>query len=232
MILSSQTPTEKIFSTMDELKETATIYGKNFFRLTLPFLVFFGFSLTGGIYAFPQGSTVKVTYGFLLGLLALFCSSSVAVDSWGSLHNVEFGLIENWKYTLGKLPVLLLSTLIAIVPWLVLLYLFLNFYSFFLFVPLAVYPFFFLYLLPSVLVGNAGPVAAIRDSFKTSWSNSTRTATLTYLPGFSATALVVIEIYSPVILILVPAWIVLITVNYCHLNQPQLSREIFCGEEG
>ncbi|MEF8836844.1 MAG: hypothetical protein V5A87_03230 [Candidatus Bipolaricaulota bacterium] len=217
---------------MDELKETAKIYGKNFFRLTLPFLVFFGFYIIGGSFAFPQGSTVKIIYGFLLGLLALFCSSSVAVDSWGSLHNLEFGLIENWKYVLGKLPVLLLSTLITVAPWLVLFYLFLNFYSFFLFVPLAVYPFFFLYLLPSVLVGGAGPVAAIRDSFKVSWSNSTRTAILTYLPGFSATALVAIEIHSPVILILVPAWIVLITANYSHLNRPQLSPEIFCRGQG
>lgn len=204
---------------MDDFIKVARIYGRNFFRLTLPFILFFGLSLCAGFYDFPEVLWIKVIIGLILGSFGLLGAGNAVIDSWGALSGLEFGLSENWKYTWRKLPLLLSSTAIAVAPWLLVFYLFLNFFSFLLFIVLAVYPFFFVYLIPSLLIGETGPLAGIKESFQISWSNSTRTAAVTYLPGFLVAGLIAIEIYSPIVLLLAPAWLVLVTATYCKSNQ-------------
>lgn len=207
-----------VFS-MDDFIKVARIYGRNFFRLTLPFILFFGLSLCAGFYDFPEVLWIKVFIGLILGSFGLFGASNAVIDTWGALSGLEFGLRENWKYIWRKFPVLLFSTALAVTPWLLIFYLFLNFFSFLLFVFLAVYPFFFAYLIPSLLIGKNGPLAGIKESFQTSWSNSTRTAAAIYLPGFLVGGLISIEIYSPILLLIAPVWLVLVTVNYCKSNR-------------
>ncbi len=204
---------------MEELNRASKIYGRNFFRLTLPFIVYFGSSIACGTYLFPRGQLTKLLCGLLLGLFGLLCTSGSIIDSWGALNNRQFSFREAWNYILHNFHLILPSIILAIVPWLLLLYLFLNFLSFFLFVPLAVYPFFFIYLLPSILLGRNGSIAAIKESIQIAWSHSTRTVLLTYLPGLLVIGLISIGVYSPIVLVITPAWIVLVTTNYCNYDQ-------------
>lgn len=203
---------------MAELKLAGKIYGRNLIRISLPFILLFGSSLACGSFLFLEGRLIRVIYGLGLGLLGLLCFASAIMDSWGSLNNRDFGLGANWKYLGTKLPVLIAGALIGFVPWLLLLYLFFNFFSFFLFVPLIVYPFFFTFLLPSILVRDQCLISAIKDSFRTSWANSSRTAILTYVPVFLAVGLITLDIYSPIFLLIAPIWSVLVTTNYCSLT--------------
>ncbi|MBS3786932.1 hypothetical protein KGY79_01900 [Candidatus Bipolaricaulota bacterium] len=204
---------------IDDFIEAVKIYGRNFFRLILPFILFFGLSLGAGFYEPTEVLLIKAITGLILGLFGLFAAGNAVIDTWGAFSGLEFDLSENWKYAWRKFPVLLSSTAIVIVPWLLIFYLFLNFFSFLLFVVLAVYPFFFTYLIPSLLIGENGPLSGIKESFQTSLSNSTRTAVVTYLPCFLVVGLISIEIYSPIVLLIAPAWLVLVTVTYCKSNQ-------------
>jgi hypothetical protein len=205
--------------TMDEFNKIAGLYGRNFFRLTLPFLLVLAVSLGVGLFGPPEAPLPTVLVGLAFGLLLLFAAGSATIDSWGAYHGLEFGLRQNWKYLGKKLPLLLVSTVVTASPWLLMLYLFLNFYSFFLFVPLAVYPFFFVYLVPGLLIKDEGPVAAVKDSFRTSWSHTTRTAVITYVPGMLVIGLSSVGIYSPIFLLIAPVWFVFLTVTYCNFTE-------------
>ncbi len=203
---------------MEEIKKGFKVYGKNFFRLILPFLALFVASLIYARYLSTGGRIFQTLSGLGLSLLGLISVCGVIVDTWGALEKKKFGLIRSWSYVFRNFPALLFTVSLAAIPWLVLLYLFLNFFSFFLFAPLAIYPFFFVFTLPELLIGGSGPIETFRNSFRLSLSHSTRTVLLTYLPTVAIISLTIIGFNSLTLLLIVPIWAVLTTTNYCSLN--------------
>ncbi len=193
----------------------------------MPFLVLFAVSLLWNRY-FPYGGRVLQSLsGLGLAILGLIVVSGATVDTWGALENKNFGLHKCWSYVLSSLPKILLTVSIAAIPWLLLFYLFLNFFSFFLFVPLAIYPFFFAFTLPELLIGGSGPIETFRNSFNFSLAHSTRTVLLTYLPIVLVILLITFGFYSLTLLLVLPTWTVLLSSNYCSLKRNPGPREYF-----
>lgn len=204
---------------MRVLKRSLRVFGKNFFRLTLPFLLLLGVTIGRGSLAVFQSLTAGIVSLLGEAFLGLFCISGLILDTWGALNNRQFGFRESWGYVARNLPRLLLSVLIAAAPWLMILYLFFHFFNFFLFLPLAVYPFFFVFTLPELLINDSGPFEAFQASFQLSLTHSTRTILLTYLPGTLATYLYFLGFQSLVVLLVIPAWFVTISTQYCILTE-------------
>lgn len=204
---------------MRVLKRSLRVFGKNFFRLTLPFLLLLGVTIGRGNLAVFQSLTAGVVSLLGVAFLGFFCISALVLDTWGALNHRQFGIRENWGYVARNMPRLLLAVFIAGTPWLVILYLFFHFFNFFLFLPLAIYPFFFVFTLPELLINGSGPVEAFRTSFQLSLTYSTRTILLTYLPGTLVTYLYFLGFQSLVVLLVIPAWFVAISTQYCILTE-------------
>ncbi len=204
---------------MRVLKRSLRVFGKNFFRLTLPFLLLLGVNLGRGSLAVLQRLPASIVSLLGVAFLGFFCISGLILDTWGALNNCQFGVRESWGYVARNLPRLLLTVLIAGAPWLVILYLFIHFFNFFLFLLLAVYPFFIVFTLPELLINDSGPVEALRTSFQLSLTHSTRTILLTYLPGTLATYLYFLDFQSLVVSLVIPAWFVTISTQYWILME-------------
>lgn len=213
-----------------DLKASFEIYFKNFIRLTIPYLL-----LVVGYFAlvrFVPFSNTLLLGAFLssLGFLALMAVSLTVVDVWGVASGYNFGLEDNALYVLNNLPKLLSSVILITPPGFLILYLFLNFFSFYLFIPLAFYPFFFIYLLPIVLLTEKGVLGGVRRSFDMAWKNFQRTAIITFIPaiitGYASSFL----LYEIVFLFLLPIWVVLITRNFCSIAECEAPTDYFTSK--
>lgn len=185
----------------------------------MPFLLLLGVIIGRGSLAVFRGLTPGIASFFGVAFLGFFCISGLVLDTWGALNNRQFAVRESWGYVARNLPRLLLTVFIAVAPWLVILYLFFHFFSFFLFLPLAVYPFFFVFTLPELLINGSRPIEAFRTSFQLSLTYSTRTILITYLPGTLAIYLYFMGFQSLVVLFVIPAWFVTISTQYCILTE-------------
>lgn len=202
-----------------ELKIAGKIYGKNFFRLTLPFLIPFGLSVffRGFRNTLPFIPRMLTLTG--ISFICLMLLGGTVIDTWGALKSKQFSLRKNWLQVSSRIPRLLLATILVLAPWLTLFYLFLEFFNFFLFVTLVIYPFFFPFLLPSLLISGSGMMGGLRNSITTSWNYSTKAAVVTYVPGILGGILSIIGLASLIYLFLLPAWMVLTTVTYYKVSQ-------------
>lgn len=202
-----------------ELKIAGKVYRKNFFRLTLPFLIPFGLS----VYFRAFGNTLPFIPQILvwtgISLICLILLSGTVIDTWGAIKRKQFSLRKNWLQVSSRIPQLLLATILALAPWLTLFYLFLEFFNFFLVVALVIYPFFFPFLLPSLLISGSDVMGGLRNSITTSWNYSTKAAVVTYVPGMLGGILSIMGLASLIYLFLLPAWMVLTTATYYKVSE-------------
>ncbi len=210
-----------------DLKEPFEIYFKNFIRLTIPYLFLVG-GYIASVRFVPFSNTVLLgTFLFCFGFLALIIVSLTVVDVWGAASGYNFGLGDNALYILKNLPGLLSSVILITPVGFLILYLFLNFFSFYLFIPLAFYPFFFIYLLPIVLLTERGILEGVRRSFDMAWKNFKRTAIITFIPAIIIGYISSFFLYEIVFLFLLPIWVVLITSNFCRISECKASTGYF-----
>lgn len=210
-----------------DLKESFEIYFKNFIRLTIPYFLLVGGYITS-VRFIPFSNTVLLgTFLFCFGILTLITVSLTVVDVWGAASGYDFGLGDNALYVLKNLLRLFSSVILITPPGFLILYLFLNFFSFYLFIPLAFYPFFFIYLLPIVLLTEKGILEGVRRSFDMAWKNFKRTATITFIPAIIVGYISSFLLYEIVFLFLLPIWVVLITRNFCSISECESSTDYF-----
>jgi len=206
-----------------DIKESFGFYFKNFIRLTIPYILLVG-GYIASIRFVPFSNTVLL--GILLfcfGFLVLVIASMTVIDVWGAANGFNFGFGDNVIYVLKNLPKLLSSVTLIAPPGFLILYLFVNFFSFYLFIPLAFYPFFFIYLLPIVLLTENGLFEGIKRSFDMAWKNFQRTAIITFIPAIIIGYVSSFSLYEIVFLFLFPIWVVVITRNFCSISECEAS---------
>lgn len=197
---------------MNELREAAGIYFKNFLRLSIPYLV-----LVGGYFLFSAKISPLLVI-IIFGAGYLLAIGTTIMDVWGVLNDLGFGLLDNFSYVLRKTPQLIISLIVVLPPGLLIFYLFLNFFSYYLFILLAAYPFFIIYVIPISLIDHRGPLKSIKYSFELAWENPGRTALLTFLPVLIISYMFVYSWRVFSFLFLVPIWATLITQSYCSIS--------------
>ncbi|MBS3788735.1 hypothetical protein KGY79_11130 [Candidatus Bipolaricaulota bacterium] len=199
------------------MRKAIKAYLKNFLRVSLPYVLLAGAYLgIGELILSKKNIWILIA---LFGAASLVVSGVTVVDIWGSINNLKFGLPESFKYVIGKSPRLIFTMLIVLPGGLVLLYLFLNFFSFYLFIPLAFYPFFFIYLLPILLLGEKGVLSFLRKSFDLAWYNPIKTGIITFLPAIVTGYLLAFGFQLVVFLFILPFWMSLIVSNYCEISE-------------
>jgi hypothetical protein len=195
--------------------------------LTLPYLFLVG-GYVASVRLVPFSNKVVLgTFFSCFGFFALIAVSLTAIDVWGVTSGVNFGLGDNALYVLKNLPSLLFSMILITPAGLLILYLFLNFFSFYLFIPLAFYPFFFIYLLPIVLLTEKGVFEGIRRSFDMAWKNFQRTAIITFIPAIIIGYIISFSLYEVVFLFFLPIWVVLVTRNFYSISECDASTGYF-----
>lgn len=195
---------------MIEIRKVAGIYFKNFLRLTLPYILpVGGYSFSPVRISTPLAIIFAVVYFFAIGITVM--------DVWGALNDLSFGLLNNIFYVIRKIPQLIISLILVLPPGVLIFYLFLNFFSYYLFVLLAAYPFFIIYVIPISLIGCQGPLKSIKSSFELAWEHPGRTALLTFPPVLIITYLFVYSWRVFNFLFFVPIWVTLITQSYCKI---------------
>lgn len=199
------------------LKLSTRVYKKNFFRLSLSFVIlslvltpFFIFNLIDPTFG-PFGLGFQAFFFFPI----IFCAGGVITDTRGAMEAKDIKFSETWRTVFRNLPKMYLAFLIVYLPWVTLLYFLFEYWSFFIAVPLLFLPFFSMYVLPDVFFTNpAFPWKSIANSFKITWENLIKSMVFFFPFLLVGIYLFLFGLWILVTCFLLPFWFVLITVAY------------------